>query len=70
MPYTSPPPRYVSVIQGLNHQQPPKKAPKATSKSSRQTQSGSSAAPKMAPNSNCAEEEEGDLPTYDQATVC
>ena len=67
MSYTSPPPRYVSVIQDLNHQQPPKKA---TSKSSRQTQSGSSAAPKMAPNSNCAEEEEGDLPTYDQATVC
>jgi len=68
MSYTSPPPRYMSVIQGLNHQQPPKKATKATSKSSRQTQSGSSAAPKMAPNSNCAEEEEGDLPTYDQAT--
>jgi hypothetical protein len=60
----------MSVIQGLNHQQPPKKATKATSKSSRQTHSGSSAAPKMAPNSNCAEEEEtGDLPTYDQATV-
>ena len=63
--------RYVSVI-GLNeHSQPqPKKGSSKTGKS-RQNESAAanSAAPKMAPISNCVEEEEeeGGLPTYNEA---
>ena len=67
MPFSSPPPRYVSVI-GLNEhsQQPPKKSSSKTRKS-RQNESSTNSVPKMAPISNCEEEEETGLPTYTEA---
>ena len=70
MPFSSPPPRYVSVI-GLNEQPAPKKGSNAP-KSRRQTTltQSNTTVPKAASNSNtnCAAEElEGGLPTYDEA---
>ena len=67
MPFSSPPPRYVSVI-GLNEhsQQPPKKSSSKT-RQSRQNELTANSVPKMAPISNCEEEEETGLPTYTEA---
>ena len=69
MPFSSPPPRYVSVI-GLNEREPAPKKGSNAPKSRRQTTTQSNTVPKVASNSNtnCAAEElEGGLPTYDEA---